>query len=155
MSASPDTILSGAYSDESVGVSFQDRSRPPTKLDAVDSVTTVTGLVGSGRESQSSVSSHMDYSPRPINGGIHHHDEEQTSETSGAGFAGRGPTLPVNIPTRHPRHGCHQLDGKERSNKPISLSPAKSPSTKKCRSPSALRGSPMDRLAKKLGIKVR
>ena len=121
---------------------------PDTKLDAVDSTTTALGSVGSGRESQSSVS-HMDYSarPGPIAVRMHHDGDEQTSETSGAGLARRGVSLPVAIPAGRGRN--------ERSSKPISLSPAKSPSTKKCRSPTAPRGSPMDRLAKKLGIKVR
>mmetsp|Transcript_11728 Transcript_11728/g.33109 ORF Transcript_11728/g.33109 Transcript_11728/m.33109 type:complete len:246 (-) Transcript_11728:1134-1871(-) len=171
MLASPDTTLSQAYSDDHVGESASYRSRLSIKLDVVTAVaavaavdSTATASVGSGRESQPSVSQ-MEYSSSPCSIAVRTHqddedhddDDEQTSETSGVGLGRPAVSPPVAIPAVGRGKG-RRMRFRFTSESPA-RSPAKSPTkslaTKKWQSPTALRGSPMDRLAKKLGIKVR
>ncbi|MEO2191157.1 MAG: hypothetical protein ABGY24_01795 [bacterium] len=177
MLASPDTTLSQAYSDDHVGESASYRSRLSIKLDVVTAVaavaavdSTATASVGSGRESQPSVSQ-MEYSSSPCSIAVRthqddeDHDDEQTSETSGVGLGRPAVSPPVAIPAvgrgkgrrmrfRFTSESPARSPAKSPARSPA-RSPAKSLATKKWQSPTALRGSPMDRLAKKLGIKVR
>ena len=175
MLASPNTTLSQAYSDDHVGESASYRSRLSIKLDVVTAVAAVTAVdstatasVGSGRESRSSVSQ-MEYSSSPCSIAVRTHqddedhddDDEQTSETSGVGLGRPAVSPPVAIPAVGRGQG-RRMRFRFTSESPAkspARSPAKSPTkslaTKKWQSPTALRGSPMDRLAKKLGIKVR